>query len=70
MAREQLIATLSLTEEQAQAILDMRLQRLTALERDRILQELAEIQQRIIELEGILADELKVRAIIGGAAED
>ena len=64
VAREQLIATLSLTEEQAQAILDMRLQRLTALERDRILQELAELQQRIIELEGILADELKVRAII------
>ena len=64
VAREQLIATLSLTEEQAQAILDMRLQRLTALERDRILQELAELQQRIVELEGILADELKVRAII------
>jgi DNA gyrase subunit A len=64
VAREQLIATLSLTEEQAQAILDMRLQRLTALERDRILQELAELQQRIIELEGILADEVKVRAII------
>jgi DNA gyrase subunit A len=64
VAREQLIAALSLTEEQAQAILDMRLQRLTALERDRILQELAELQQRIIELEGILADEFKVRAII------
>jgi DNA gyrase subunit A len=64
VAREQLIATLSLTEEQAQAILDMRLQRLTALERDRILQELAELQLRIIELEGILADEVKVRAII------
>ncbi|MGH8064201.1 MAG: DNA gyrase subunit A [Candidatus Entotheonellia bacterium] len=64
VAREQLIAALSLTEEQAQAILDMRLQRLTALERDRILQELAELQQKIIELEGILADEVRVRAII------
>jgi DNA gyrase subunit A len=64
VAREQLIAALSLTEEQAQAILDMRLQRLTALERDRILQELEELQQRIIELEGILADEVKVRTII------
>jgi DNA gyrase subunit A len=63
-AREQLIATLSLTEEQAQAILDMRLQRLTALERDKILQEHEELQQKIIELESILADELKVRAII------
>ena len=64
VAREQLIARLSLTEEQAQAILDMRLQRLTALERDRIVQEHAELQQKIIELEGILADEVKVRAII------
>jgi DNA gyrase subunit A len=64
MAREQLIATLSLSEEQAQAILDMRLQRLTALERDKILQEHAELQQKILELEGILADEAKVRTII------
>jgi DNA gyrase subunit A len=64
VAREQLIATLSLTEEQAQAILDMRLQRLTALERDKVLQEHTELQQRIIELEAILADEVKVRAII------
>jgi DNA gyrase subunit A len=64
VAREQLIATLTLSEEQAQAILDMRLQRLTALERDKILQELAELQQTIVELEGILADEARVRAII------
>jgi DNA gyrase subunit A len=64
IARDQLIATLSLTEEQAQAILDMRLQRLTALERGKILQELVELQQKILELEGILADEAKVRAII------
>jgi len=64
IAREQLIATLSLTEEQAQAILDMRLQRLTALERGKILQELAALQETIIELEGILADEAKVRSII------
>ncbi len=64
VARDQLIATLSLTEEQAQAILDMRLQRLTALERDKILQEHAELQQKIVDLEGILADEVKVRAII------
>ena len=64
VAREQLIATLSLSEAQAQAILDMRLQRLTALERDKILQEYTELQQKILELEGILADEAKVRAII------
>jgi DNA gyrase subunit A len=66
VAREQLIATLSLSEEQAQAILDMRLQRLTALEREKILQEHAELQQKILELEGILADDAKVRAIIKG----
>jgi DNA gyrase subunit A len=64
VARDQLIATLTLTEEQAQAILDMRLQRLTALERDKILQEHAELQQKIVELESILADEVKVHAII------
>jgi DNA gyrase subunit A len=63
-AREQLIATLALTEEQAQAILDMRLQRLTALERGKILQEHEELQQTIRELEGVLADEAKVRAIV------
>jgi len=64
VARDQLIAALTLTEEQAQAILDMRLQRLTALERDKILQEHAELQLKIVELESILADEVKVRAII------
>jgi DNA gyrase subunit A len=55
---------LSLTEEQAQAILDMRLQRLTALERGKILQELAELQEKIVDFEGILADEARVRAIV------
>jgi DNA gyrase subunit A len=64
VARDHLIATLTLSEEQAQAILDMRLQRLTALERDKILQEHTELQQKIVELESILADEIKVRAII------
>jgi DNA gyrase subunit A len=63
-AREQLIATLGLTEEQAQAILDMRLQRLTALERDKIVQEHVELQHKIRDLEATLADEAKVRAII------
>lgn len=64
VARERLLTTLTLTEAQAQAILDLRLQRLTALEREKILQEHAELQQKIRELEGILADEAKVRAII------
>ncbi|RLA91055.1 MAG: DNA gyrase subunit A, partial [Deltaproteobacteria bacterium] len=43
VAREQLIATLELTETQAQAILDMRLQRLTGLERQKIVEEYEQI---------------------------
>jgi len=63
-ARQALIANFGLTEVQAQAILDMRLQRLTALEQDKIIKELAEVQARIAELEGILASEHKVLDII------
>ncbi|MDQ7782100.1 MAG: DNA gyrase subunit A [Desulfomonilaceae bacterium] len=63
-AREALIEHFSLSPIQAQAILDMRLQRLTGLERDKILQELKEIQAKIEELEAILASEEKVRTII------
>ncbi len=53
-----------LSEVQAQAILDMRLQRLTALERDKILQELQEILKTVGKLEAILASEEKVLNII------
>lgn len=63
-AKEGLIARFSLSEEQAQAILDMRLQRLTGLERDKIDAEYAELQLRITELRGILADENLILAII------
>jgi DNA gyrase subunit A len=63
-ARQALIANFGLTEVQAQAILEMRLQRLTALERDKILKELDEVRARIAELEGILASEQKVLDII------
>jgi DNA gyrase subunit A len=63
-ARQALVANFGLTEVQAQAILDMRLQRLTALERDKILRELDEVRARIAELEGILASEHKVLDII------
>ena len=48
--------TLCLSALQAQAILDMRLQRLTGLERDKILDELAEIEKVIAKLQAILAD--------------
>ncbi len=63
-AREALMGNFELSQVQAQAILDMRLQRLTALERDKILEELREITARIAELEGILASEEKILEII------
>ncbi|SIS75732.1 DNA gyrase subunit A [Alicyclobacillus vulcanalis] len=55
-ARQGLISTFGLSEEQAQAILDMRLQRLTGLEREKIEAEYQELLQRIAELKAILAD--------------
>jgi DNA gyrase subunit A len=64
IAREGLISQFSLSIEQAQAILDMRLQRLTGLERDKIENEYAELVRRIAELTAILADPEKVLEII------
>src|SRR5690606_23912712 len=54
-ARDGLMATFGLSERQSQAILDMRLQKLTGLERDKILEELAEVRAEIERLRGILA---------------
>lgn len=64
IAREGLMKNFNLTEKQAQAILDMRLQRLTGLERRKIEDELKDIMNLIKELKGILADEQKVLQII------
>lgn len=64
IARNGLMERFSLTHEQAQAILDMRLQRLTGLERDKIEEEYAELIKKIAELKAILADEEKVLEII------
>ncbi|TLS35122.1 DNA gyrase subunit A [Pseudalkalibacillus caeni] len=64
IAREGLMEQFSLSYEQAQAILDMRLQRLTGLERDKIEDEYQELIKRIAELKAILADEEKVLEII------
>ncbi|RYL94186.1 DNA gyrase subunit A [Sporolactobacillus sp. THM19-2] len=64
IARTGLMNNFSLTEVQAQAILDMRLQRLTGLEREKIEQEYADLVKRIAELKAILADEQKVLQII------
>ena len=56
-AREGLMTKFSLSEIQAKAILDMRLQRLTGLERDKIQKEYEEIMQLIEKLKEILANE-------------
>ncbi|WP_296618647.1 DNA gyrase subunit A [Marivirga sp.] len=57
IARNGLIEKFELSEIQAKAILDMRLQRLTGLEREKIIQEFEEIKKLIEYLESILADE-------------
>jgi DNA gyrase subunit A len=63
-ARTGLIETFDLSEVQAQAILDLRLQRLTGLERKRIEDEFADLQERIAELRRILGDEARIDALI------
>jgi len=64
IAREALVENFSLSEKQAQAILDMRLQRLTGLEREKIEEEFQELLKLIAKLSEILADEKKIYAII------
>src|SRR5690625_5236660 len=64
IARNGLIERFQLSEKQAQAILDMRLQRLTGLEREKIEEEYEELLKLIQELKAILADEEKVLEII------
>ncbi len=63
-ARAALIERFSLSEIQANAILDMPLRRLTALETEKLRAELSEIHALITELEAILADPARRRAII------
>ncbi|MDP5276087.1 DNA gyrase subunit A [Chengkuizengella axinellae] len=63
-AREGLMTQFDLSHEQSQAILDMRLQRLTGLERDKIEDEYQELLKKIAELRAILADEQLVLDII------
>ncbi|QTN01205.1 DNA gyrase subunit A [Sediminibacillus dalangtanensis] len=64
IAREGLMNQFELSEKQAQAILDMRLQRLTGLEREKIEEEYQELVKLIEELRAILADDEKVLEII------
>jgi DNA gyrase subunit A len=63
-ARDALMARLQLSETQAKAILDMRLQRLTQLEREKIVAEHTEVLQEIERLRAILGSDLLVRQII------
>jgi DNA gyrase subunit A len=63
-AREALIERFELSRIQAQAILDMRLARLTALEADKVRQEHADTVERIKELREILGDEARVMGLI------
>ena len=65
-ARDGLMQKLGLSELQAQAILDMRLQRLTALERDKILEERRELIATVARLKEILANEHLILEIITG----
>ncbi|MGI8745191.1 MAG: DNA gyrase subunit A [Bryobacteraceae bacterium] len=63
-AREGLIARFEFTERQAQAIIELQLQRLTGMEQQKILDELAEIQRMIAEYLEILGSEQILRAVI------
>ncbi len=63
-AREGLIAEFEFTEIQAKAILEMQLQRLTGLERQKIEDEMKELREKITELKEILASETKLRQVI------
>jgi DNA gyrase subunit A len=63
-AKERLISRFQFTEAQAQAILDMRLQRLTGLERQKIEEELAELIRMIEYYKNVLASDAMVKEII------
>ena len=63
-AKNRLIERFSLSDVQAQAIVDMRLRALTGLEREKIEAEYAELMKRIAQLKAILADEKKLLGVI------
>lgn len=70
IAREALVVKFDFSERQAVAILEMRLQRLTGLERDKILNELAELVKQVEWLKFILADVKEIYKIIVAELED
>jgi DNA gyrase subunit A len=63
-AREGLVTRFEFTERQAQAIIELQLQRLTGMEQQKIIDELGEIQRQIAEYQEILASEKTLRAVI------
>ncbi|WP_201985395.1 DNA gyrase subunit A [Hymenobacter rubidus] len=70
VARGQLITRFALSEVQARAILDMRLQRLTGLERDKIVAEYEDLMRLIDHLNAVLASDALQRGIIKTELED
>ncbi len=69
-AKARLCERFGFSEAQVTAILEMRLRQLTGLERNKLLNEQAELQARIAELRGILEDPAKVFALIKGDLEE
>ncbi|HSB15120.1 MAG TPA: DNA gyrase subunit A [Bryobacteraceae bacterium] len=63
-AREGLVGRFEFTEKQAQAIIELQLQRLTGMEQQKILDELVEIQKRIAEYEEILGSDKVLRGVL------
>lgn len=63
-AKTSLMTAFGLTDKQAVAILDMRLRRLTGLEREKIEEEYRELEERITYLRSVLADDRKVMEIV------
>ena len=63
-AKKRLMDKFGLSERQSEAILEMRLRRLTGLEREKLLNELKELRERIAYLKNILADENLLRKVI------
>jgi len=69
-AEERLIKRFKLSEIQAKAILDMRLQKLTSLEVKKVIEELKELLERIKELKAILKSDAKILGIVKDELED
>lgn len=64
LAKEKLIASFALSEKQTEAILDMRLRKLTGLEKDKIIADLKELLELIDKLRDILSSEEKILNVI------